>query len=714
MLVLPDDIAKEDLIGHADYRDGLVKMIQSVESRGSFTIGVYGQWGSGKSSMLKQIKNSLNNNKSDDSPLVTVWFNPWQFVSEEHLIIPFFHTLIATLQKEAKESTIKSITDKLSVFLEKVVNVPLALLYGMEGDFKIPLLLKAKFSFSKMMDQQEEKEAAIDKKAAEKYETAMQAAAQEYESTYYNLLQILQDAAADLDVKIVVFIDDLDRCLPEKAVELLEGLKVLLDLKNFIFVMGVAQEVIERGIRVRYKDLYITNQKDDVSNIEDEYLDKIIQFPFTLPAANSENLKDNILSKHLIDLKIAEPFIDMILEALGNNPRTLKRFINTISFSQHIIEKQQDNHFEPELLIKMSLIGYLFPILYRQLEKYPSHLLKLEEIVGAIEKRNRKKEDSKDDYIEGQAHDIHELETGLPIIDQWLETNKLNKLLPVLKIQDVGGDNLEDLKTNGFRSRETVEKYLSLTATSIQSETTSKANDSSRLNKSLAEQMRGRMVKIPGGTFLMGEEDKQVEVTISRSFKLDKYPVTQDLYEQVMHSNPSHFKGEDRPVEVVSWFNAVRFCNTLSIQLGLEEVYEIEGELVKVNLESNGYRLPTEAEWEYACRAGTTGDRHGELDDIAWYRENSEDTTQGVGQKQQNDFGLYDMLGNVWEWCYDWHGDYPIGPLTDPQGADAGSSRVMRGGSWGSLGRFVRSAYRALNSPAGGYHVIGFRLLLGH
>ncbi len=123
MLILSDDFADQDLIGHADYCDGLVEMIRSVESRGSFTIGIYGQWGSGKTSMLKQIKKAFDDTEHEKTrqseevqPILTVWFNPWRFVSEEHLIIPFFHTLIASLEETAKESKTEQRTKKLSVF----------------------------------------------------------------------------------------------------------------------------------------------------------------------------------------------------------------------------------------------------------------------------------------------------------------------------------------------------------------------------------------------------------------------------------------------------------------------------------------------------------------------------------------------------------------------------------------------------------------------
>ena len=197
--------------------------------------------------------------------------------------------------------------------------------------------------------------------------------------------------------------------------------------------------------------------------------------------------------------------------------------------------------------------------------------------------------------------------------------------------------------------------------------------------KPIYKTMQERMVEIPAGKFTMGDDKYgRREVTIS-AFQIDKYPVTQDIYERVMHEKPSHFKGKYLPVENITWFNAIIFCNELSRNVGLQEAYEINGEIVERKLESDGYRLPTEAEWEYACRANTTGKRYGKLDEIAWY--NTEKTHE-VGGKEYNEFGLYDMLGNVKEWCFDRYGDYLKKPETDPTGPDTGQTRIMRGGSW--------------------------------
>ena len=193
-------------------------------------------------------------------------------------------------------------------------------------------------------------------------------------------------------------------------------------------------------------------------------------------------------------------------------------------------------------------------------------------------------------------------------------------------------------------------------------------------------------------------------MTISRPFYLGVYPVTQHEYMQMIKKNPSHFSGNDRlPVESVSWFDAVAFCNELSRKEGLKPFFTINGQSVEVpDWNGPGYRLPTEAEWEYACRAGTTtrfsfGDDEELLGEHAWYDQNSGDQTHPVGEKKPNPFGLFDMHGNVWEWCWDWFdaSDYNNELVhIDPRGPKTGKARVLRGGSWNNGAFYLRSARR--------------------
>ncbi|MDR2597119.1 MAG: formylglycine-generating enzyme family protein [Treponema sp.] len=251
-------------------------------------------------------------------------------------------------------------------------------------------------------------------------------------------------------------------------------------------------------------------------------------------------------------------------------------------------------------------------------------------------------------------------------------------------------------------------------------------------------------VRIEGGTFTMGSPSSEPErdsnelqhtVTVS-GFYMGKYEVTQADYEAVMGTNPSNFKGSNLPVENVSWYDAVEYCNKLSQKEELTPAYTIDKSrsdpnnknhndnvrwLVTWNQNANGYRLPTEAEWEYACRAGTTtpfntGNNittsNANYSGIP-YNKNAKGIFLGkttpVGSFAPNPWGLYDMHGNVYEWCWDWYGDYSNSSQTDPKGIYTGSFRVARGGCWSHNGVHLRSAYRYNHGPYN-RQGIGFRL----
>jgi formylglycine-generating enzyme required for sulfatase activity len=224
------------------------------------------------------------------------------------------------------------------------------------------------------------------------------------------------------------------------------------------------------------------------------------------------------------------------------------------------------------------------------------------------------------------------------------------------------------------------------------------------------------LVKVDGGTFSMGEDSSAHQVTVG-SFYMGKYEVTQREYQAIMGTNPSYFKGDNLPVEEVSWYDAVEYCNKRSIKDGLTPAYRGSGNNIVCDFTVSGYRLPTEAEWEYAAKGGNKDTQVYEyagsnsVDTVAWYEGNSGGKTHPVGTKQPNVLGLYDMSGNVWEWCWDWYGAYSSGAQTNPMGASSGAYRVFRGGSWSLNGQYLRSAYRLYNTPSGRDFSIGFRLL---
>jgi formylglycine-generating enzyme required for sulfatase activity len=244
------------------------------------------------------------------------------------------------------------------------------------------------------------------------------------------------------------------------------------------------------------------------------------------------------------------------------------------------------------------------------------------------------------------------------------------------------------------------------------------------------------MVEIQAATFLMGSDDSRDERPIHRvsidGFLIDVTQVTQADYEALMGVNPAHFKGDaHRPVENVTWYDAVLYCNARSARDGLEPVYRyaavVDGvagdgcqglDQLVIDYERNGYRLPVEAEFEYAWRAGTTTEHYwgDAMDgDYAWWSENAEGSTHPVAQKKPNAWGLYDLSGNVWEWCNDWFGKdyYSLSPEKFPRGLDASLTRAVRGGSWNDVkSHHLRCTARGDLVPTKRERYYGFRCVM--
>ncbi|HPJ36465.1 MAG TPA: formylglycine-generating enzyme family protein [Spirochaetota bacterium] len=260
---------------------------------------------------------------------------------------------------------------------------------------------------------------------------------------------------------------------------------------------------------------------------------------------------------------------------------------------------------------------------------------------------------------------------------------------------------------------------------------------------SAREQKDDSLVLINGGTFDMGSPTSEAwrgkdelphRVTL-KSFYMGKFEVTQKEYSLLTGENPSRFKGNNLPVENITWYDAVRYCNMLSKKRNLKPAYTITGKTVTWNRDADGYRLPTEAEWEYACRAGTEtpfntaksispdeANYYGTypyMIETYYFQQKKLETRPGiyrektvpVGSFAPNRWGLYDMHGNVWEWCWDWYGAYSSGSQNSPEGPASGTLKVNRGGGWNDFAKHLRSAYRSSTPPDNISFNIGFRVV---
>ena len=641
--------------------------------------------------------------------LVPVWFNPWRYEKEKHLIIPFLKTIQLSLSRHIEKNNPPEVKEKLEKWGNRVVNAIRALVYGLQGELDLKFV-KVSLEVSKAIDREEELNEKIkDDKELEKYS-----------SIYYDILSFLKEVPEEKTEKkqnglrMVVFIDDLDRCLPEKAIEMLESIKLFLDIPGYIFFIGVDNKVVEKGVKVKYKG-YVIDEKvsgEFAKHDKEEkglpiaptdYLEKMIQLPIYLPPIEKTRV-DSYIRTLIGEHKDILPYLDIIERGLKRNPRTYKRFVNTLAFHKRLAkEKGLLEEDKPEadrsdtpgtkkkepkikmriaLLIKWTLLNFAFQNLVEAIKTRKLLLTEIQDFIGRMDKEREEIEsklsgEKAQSKIEVPEH-----------LRRWVADDKLKHILRIV--------NTKDRNDTGF-SKDDIDLYLQMgefSITTIETTITFKY-------KVQATAVIGKMVRIPKGEFLYG--DKKEKKNIDYDYEIGAYPVTNSEYKEFIYATPkyripNHWDKEKwtfpegkehHPVVYVSYDDALKYC---------------EWKTKKEELQGRQYRLPNEYEWEKAAR-GTDGRVYPWGDEFDKEKCNSfesgvKDTTpvnkypDGVSP-----YGCYDMTGNVCEWVDSWYDKKEKG-------------RVLRGGSWNDILEVMPALDRDGIGPTTQDILIGFRVAL--
>jgi len=728
------------------------------------TIGVFGNWGSGKTSLMRLMRQIVDCEGQGDNAAVAVWFNAWQYEREEHLIVPLIATIARDIKKKQEQwekklslndevgDAARKAFDIMKVGGKKVHDALRSVLYGvsMKGKLGVPLLGELEISASM-------------KDMIERYEAVTQDTLMA-RSLYFDAFDQLRELSHDKDIKkpqIVVFIDDLDRCFPEQAVRLLESVKLVLHQPKFSFVLGIYPQIVEEFIRNKYAAQYPMAAATAASRDDDElryrmnnylnyfndYLGKIVQVRHYVPERRPDQMQGyirrlldeaGVTSKFFVEGISEKDLLELIAEVGKRSPREIVRKINGLIVKWRIA-KSEKSDAEPYDLLAGLINETISDRVTKGRHEYEQFLHFLEITTG---------EDDSLTYGQNLAEALKKTQNAtyheerISMLKKDMDTENVHTMTSLIEILEKDEHLCNVLNSRpGYKwlsnkkyREEMRETYEDRTSSEEARETNRETKKEpllhrepdTQLPKDFEHIIQGlRMVPIPAGEFNMGSEDglddeKPIHKVKLVDFKISATPVTQAQYKTVMGANPSYFKEKghkdaaELPVENVSWNDAMVFCE----------------QLTKLAKKKHRFTLPTEAQWEYACRAGTTtpfntGENltteQANYNGNYPYRNNPKgkylEKTMPVGSYPPNEWGLYDMHGNVWEWCMDWYGEKYYdecknkGRVENPAGPETGSRRVLRGGGWDGRGQRCRSAFRGSHSPDYRNFNLGFRLV---
>ena len=714
--ILNDLPAVKDALDFEPYVATLTGIAASRSLHTPLTVGVFGTWGSGKTSLMRMVCNSL----PDD--FCVAWFDAWKYAHEAALWRALLLQVLATLRAavagvDSNESTkaLAELTDLETALYRTVAREEVG---GVQIDWgKLAASLtqgavQIGLSFipggSVLSDLVEKVRNKKTQAAAENLVDAIHRERSKIHIEQVQFLEQFQDRFNKLVGKhvekrgrrLVVFVDDLDRCLPEKAVEVLEAIKLFLDVPGCVFILGLDQEVIARGIEIKYRELGLSggaSGEDRKRFLIDgtRYLEKIIQVPFQIPPIERGHMGSFV--KELVREWPHEECPRVFAEGLGDNPRQVKRTLNVFLMLWQLARKRHVQEIKPVRLAKVVAVQHVYPALYEVLKGTPRLLRELEDYY------REESSSSMDGKGRGKAERVEPPPALAPFIHR-ASVRRLFNLHPL----DMPEANFTGLSPDELRL------YFTLTRR-VETPQMTAVEDS----RSIFEP---QTVHIPAGEFLMGstedDEDADSDERPQHSVKLTeysigKYPVSNAEYHGFVRTSgrrpPAHWDGDtypeekgDHPVVNVSWHDAMAYCQWLSKET------------------NRSYSLPTEAEWEKAAR-GKDGRIYPWGNGWDQTKVNSQEAGPGdttpVGQYSpdgDSPYGVADMAGNVWEWTSSIYKGYPYNPEDGLENQEEGDSisRVLRGGAFSFTERFVRCAFRFWYLPDYWVNDIGFRVVL--
>ena len=742
--ILDDLPADEDALDFSPYVATLADIIASPSTRTPLTIGVFGTWGSSKTSLMRMIRQQL------PAAFQVAWFDAWKYEKEEALwralLLQVLTALRAAIPADGSEPSKKALAELSdmettlyrAVDCEEVGRVTIDWDKLVKGSIvglthlSLSVLPGVGPALSKLL------ETAQGKITGDDLSTIFEAIERERSKIHIEQVQFLDqfhhrfrdlvnkyvrqmDDKKKAEGRLVVFIDDLDRCLPEKAVEVLEAIKLFVDAPGCVFVLGLDQAVIARGIEIKYREFEpeLAEGGDGASrrrSIIDgaRYLEKIIQLPFQIPPIERSDMGAFVQALVTEWPHAACP--EVFAEGLGQNPRQVKRTVNVFLLLWQLAGRRQEklqDRIKPIRLAKVVAIQHIYPELYDLLKTTPRLLRELEDYYRAEAARTAQPAAPPGVEKEAAQETADRLEPP-PALAPFVSRAAVRRVL-TMHPADLPEANFSDLPPDELRL------YFTLTR---------RAEAPQLAPPEVARAfIEPQLVRVPTGSFLMGSTEEQVKQAVAKGLSKDfakaeqpqhsgelpdyfigKYPVTNAEYRAFVretgHSSPRHWDGEsypdekgDHPVVNVSWRDATAYCQWLS---------EKTGKL---------YRLPTEAEWEKAAR-GADGRLYPWGNDWDPARLNSAEGGAGdttpVGQYSpagDSPDGAADMAGNVWEWTLSLFKSYPYDSGDGREELEGDGLRVLRGGSFGYNDRWaVRCAARYWDGPDFKDGFVGFRV----